>query len=92
MLDDAEFRDKTFSIATLGTCGGAVMVLAMIDPELLTKALLGVAGFLVAVGTCGVSILGLKGARRDQDASQVIIDRELNNAEAQFRLLQFQDP
>jgi hypothetical protein len=92
LLDDAEFRDKTFSIATLGICGGAVMVLAMIDPELLTKALLGVAGFLVAVGTCGGSILGLDDAWDDQDASDVVIDLELSNAEAQFRLLQYQYP
>ena len=89
-LEDAGFRDATLSFTTLTTCGGVALTLALIDPEPNTKILLGLWGVLVAVGTCGVSILGLDKAQDDGAKSQRTIDDQLINAEAQFRILQLQ--
>jgi len=91
-VEDAGFRDATFSLSTMVTCGGAVMALAALDPEPGSKAVLALAGVLIGFGTCGGSFIGLDQAHDDRSDAEAIIRSNEISAEAQFRLLQLQDP
>jgi hypothetical protein len=91
-IEDAGFRDASFSLSAMVSCGGAVMALAALDPEPGSKAVLALAGVLIGFGTCGGSFLGLDKAHDDASDAEAIVRSNQISAEAQFRLLQLQDP
>jgi hypothetical protein len=89
---NAEFGKTSFSITAFVSCGGTVITLALLDPEPTTKTLLAIVGVFGGATTCIGSLFGKQEAeRRGSEAREARSAEELN-AEAQFRLLQIQEP
>lgn len=90
-LEDAAQSEATFGLGMMGTCSGAVtslLALTLLDPEPVSKVILGFATFLGMSGGCAGTVIGLNGSRGDIERLEGEIASARIAAEAQFRVLQ----